>query len=232
MRGFKIQETQQGDRPRERLRDRGAKALSSAELLAILLRTGRKGVSAVELGQELIRFFGGLEGISRGTVAQLARITGIGETKAIQILAAFEVGLRLQQDSPRRLILNSSQEVWNRLGTEMRQLDQECVKVMVLNVRRELLAIVEITRGILNESLIHPREIFRPAFFHQGYGIIVVHNHPSGDPTPSASDHRMTRELMEAGKLLDIPLLDHVILGNPSIERGRAYFSFHDAGLI
>ena len=232
MAGLKMQEVPLGDRPRERLRDRGARALRSAELLAILLRTGGEGVSAVELGEELLRHFGGLESISRATVAGLSRVRGVGETKAIQILAAFELGVRLQQDSTRRLVLHSSQEVWNWLGAEMRQLDQECVKVMVLNVRRELLVVEAITRGILNESLIHPREIFRPALFHQGYGIILVHNHPSGDPTPSASDHRMTQQVREAGKLMDIPLLDHVILGNPSVEGGAAYFSFHDAGLI
>ena len=229
---LKIQETPVGDRPRERLRERGAKALSTAELLAILLRTGRKGVSAVDLGQELIRYFGGVEGISRASVEALAAVSGVGESKGAQILAAFELGIRLQQGSIRRLVVNSSQEVWNWLGAEMQMLDQECVKVMVLNVRRELLAVEEITRGILNESLIHPREVFRPVFFHQGYGIILVHNHPSGDSTPSQSDHRMTQQVLESGRILDIPLLDHVILGNPSTEGGRAYFSFRDAGLI
>ncbi len=231
MAGFKMMDYPERDRPRERLRDQGASALSTPELIAILLRTGRTGTSAVELGGELLKKFGSLEAISRSPLAALKKVSGIGESKASQILAAFELGVRLQQNVTKRFIVDSSHDVWNWLGLEMVQLSSECVKVMVLNVRRELLAVETITQGILNESLTHPREIFRPAFFHQGYGIILVHNHPSGDPTPSRSDYEVTQQIQKAGMTLDIPLLDHVILGRGPKEEA-SYYSFRDAGIL
>jgi DNA repair protein RadC len=232
MGGFKIMDFPERERPRERLRDRGSRALSTPELLAVLLRTGRAGVSAVELGTELLKTFGSLEAVSRSSVATLARIPGIGESKAAQILAAFELGVRLQQHVTQKRVMESSLDVWNALGLEMVRYDQECVKVMVLNVRRELLVIETITQGTLNESLIHPREIFRPALSHQGYGIILVHNHPSGDPTPSRSDYEVTQQIKESGKTLEIPLLDHVILGSSGKEGVASYYSFRDAGIL
>lgn len=228
----RIQDYPEEERPRERLQSRGARALSILELLAILIRTGRSGTSALDLAQQLLDRFGSLEGISRASIASLASLPGIGGSKASQILAAFELGIRLQQSPSRRFAMRTAQDIWKWFRAEMIQLPHESIRVMVLNTRRELVAVEEVTKGILNEVLFHPREIFQPAIFHQGCAIVVVHNHPSGDPSPSAADRKMTRQILEVGKILEIPLLDHVIIGKADDQSPNAYYSFQEQGEI
>lgn len=220
------------ERPRERLVEQGAEALRSAELLAILLRTGTKGCSAIRIGEELLQRFGTLEGLSRAEVAELASLHGVGKAKAVQIKAAFALGLRLQKSQTASLAIRIPTDVVSLLGEEMRQLPYESLRIIVLNTKHAVITVQEVSRGLLNESLFHPREAFHPAIVHRGYGVILVHNHPSGDPTPSGADIQVTRQMKEAGELLQIPLIDHVILGTKSERYADGCYSFKEYGRL
>ena len=219
------------ERPRERLLSRGAEALKTSELLAILLRTGHSGASALQVGEQLLHVFGSLESLSRASVQELSKIKGIGPAKAVELRAAFTLGARLSRSAAETRSAETPQDIYRLLGEEMRLLDHESVRVILLNTKLKVLGIEEITRGTLNESLFHPREAFRPAIGRQAYGVVLVHNHPSGDPAPSVADRRITRQLQQAAELLQIRLMDHVIIGAPA--DGRApYFSFKENGLL
>jgi DNA repair protein RadC len=191
----------------------GATALKTSELLAILLRTGHQGHSAVAVGEQLLHHFGSLEGLSRASVPELAKIKGVGPVKAIELKAAFSLGARLSQTAAEARGIDSPADVFALLGDEMRILEYESIRVISLNTKHKILGIHEISRGTLNESLFHPREAFRPAIAHHAYGIVLVHNHPSGDPTPSTADYQITRRLKQAGEILQIEVVDHVIVG-------------------
>jgi DNA repair protein RadC len=160
------------------------------------------------------------------------KVKGIGEAKAIELKAAFALAARLARTEAESRAIETAADIAQLLGEEMRLLDHESVRVVCLNTKHMVLAVEEITRGILNESLFHPREAFRPAITRQSHAVILVHNHPSGNPHPSDADVRVTRQMKDAGLLLQIELLDHVILGAPSAKNGRAYFSFKDEGLL
>lgn len=227
----RIQELPPQERPRERLNRLGAMALADAELLAILLRTGVRGTSAIDLASQMIREFGSLSGLSRATVPELSRIRGVGLAKASQLAAAFGLGQRLVAETLTRTKIDSPEIVFHLLGQEMTALSQEALRVILLNTRYHLIKIESVSLGSVNESIAHPREIFRAAIHHAAYALIVVHNHPSGDPSPSEADHRLTRRLAEAAQLLQINLLDHVIIGAPAKERAP-YFSFKEAGVL
>jgi DNA repair protein RadC len=220
------------DRPRERLLNQGANALKTAELLAILLRTGTAGRPVLELSEFLLTHFGSLEALSRAPVGELARIKGIGQAKAIGLKAAFALAARLARTEAEARSIDGSADVARLLGEEMRLLDYESVRVICLNTKHKVLAVEEVSRGTLNESPFHPREAFRPALARQAHAIIFVHNHPSGNPQPSDADLQITRRMKEAGELLQIAMLDHVILGAPHNGTGRNFFSFKDEGLL
>ncbi len=210
----RIRDLPEGERPRERLRNHGASHLSNAELIAILLRTGLEGESALNMAARVLAKFGGLPGIARATFGELASERGIGEAKASQLLAALELGRRLVSAHPEsRAVITSPQHVANLLQGEMGLLDEEHLRVLLLNTKNQLLGITEIYIGNVNSSVVRAGEVFRPAVRENCPAIIVVHNHPSGDPAPSPEDIRITAQLIEAGKLLDIELLDHIILG-------------------
>ena len=231
MAGTKIHELPEQDRPREKLARAGAGALSDSELIAILLRTGIPGCNAVELGRQLITRYGSLAALSRCTVAELAKIKGVGPAKAVQLAAAFGLGERLAKERLTRQRLDTPALINDLLGPEMRALTRESLRAVLLDTKYFLIRIEEISLGSLNESIAHPREIFRSAIVHSAFAMIVVHNHPSGDPTPSTADRQLTRRLVEAAALLQIRLLDHVIIGNS--DNGRLpYFSFNEAGLM
>ncbi len=232
MSGTSIHELPPAERPRERLLHKGADSLQTAELLAILLRTGTADRPVLELAGFLLQHFGSLEALSRAPIGELTRIKGIGEAKAIELKAAFALAARLNRSEAESRAINSAQDIAALLGDEMRLLDHESLRVVCLNTKHKVLAVEEITRGILNESLFHPREAFRPALARQAHAVILVHNHPSGDPRPSESDRHVTRQMKQAGELLRIELLDHVILGAPREGDARAYFSFKDGGLL
>ena len=228
---IKIREMPQDERPREKLVGRGAAALTDPELLAILLRTGVPGANAVEVARQLLERYGSLSGLSRCTIKEIASIRGIGAAKAIQLVAAFGLGRRLASERLARQKLDSPELIHDLVAAEMRTLHKESLRVILLDTRYHLLRMEEVSLGSVNESIAHPRDVFRPAVIASAYAVIVVHNHPSGDPSPSQSDHSLTRRLAEAAELLQIKLLDHIIIGAPA-EGRLPYFSFKEAGVL
>ena len=180
---LKIREMPEEERPREKLLARGVSALSDAELIAILLRTGLRGTNAVEVGRQLLERYKSLTGISRCSVKELRRVPGIGPTKALELVAAFGLGERLARETLSKQKLDSPELVSELVGPEMRRLRIESLHVILLDTRYRLLHIEEVSLGSLNESIAHPREIFRPALTYSAHAVIVVHNHPSGDPS-------------------------------------------------
>jgi DNA repair protein RadC len=219
------------ERPREKLAAHGASALTDPELIAILLRTGVAGKNVLEVARHLLKEFGSLGGLSRCTVDELARIRGVGFAKAVQLVAAFGLGQRLARETLSKQKIDSPELVNELVGAEMRRLHKESLRVILLDTRYHLLRVEEVSVGSVNESIAHPRDVFRPAVIASAYAVIVVHNHPSGDSSPSQTDHSLTRRLAEAAELLQIKLLDHIIIGAPTQERA-GYFSFKEAGVL
>jgi DNA repair protein RadC len=216
-----------GERPRERLKEYGPWYLSNTELIAILLRTGIKGENVLSLASRLLAKLNGLAGLGRCTFAELCAERGLSEAKACQLLAALELGSRFVSLAPEeRASIHSPQDVANLLMAEMAVLDQEHLRVLSLNTKNEVMSIQEIYVGNVNSAVVRATEVFRPAIRDNAPSIIVVHNHPSGDPTPSPEDIAVTRELVAAGKLLGIELLDHVVIGS-----GNRYVSLNEKRL-
>jgi DNA repair protein RadC len=194
-----IRDLPQGERPRERLRAFGPKSLSNTELIAILLRTGLPGENVLAVSSRLLARFDGLAGLGRVSFAELCAERGLSEAKSSQLMAALELGRRFVSLAPQeRAVINSPQDVANLLLAEMSVLDQEYLKVLLLNTRNEVLGIQEIYVGNVNSSVIRASEVFRPAVQANAPSIIVVHNHPSGDPAPSSQDVDITKELISA----------------------------------
>jgi len=227
-----IHELPPEDRPREKLALRGADALSDSELIAILLRTGVQGANAIEVARQLLARYGSLGGLARCSVKELAGIKGVGPAKAVQLAAAFGLGARLARETASRVKIDQPDLVYELLGPEMRALSKESLRVVLLDTRYQLMRVEEISLGSLDQSIAHPREIFRPALIYSAFAVIVAHNHPSGDPTPSEADRRLTRRLKEAAELLQITLLDHVIIGAPGCGGRPGYVSFKELGLL
>ncbi|MBS0660237.1 MAG: DNA repair protein RadC [Verrucomicrobia bacterium] len=219
------------ERPRERLVAQGAAALQDAELLAILLGTGVRGTNAVELGRALLQKFGGLSGLARCTVAELAGQRGIGPAKAVQLAAAFGLGARFARGEAESARLDSPAAIYGLLQAEMRLLSRECLRVVLLNAQLRLQRVVEVSSGTVNETVAHPRDVLQPVIQQGAYAFALVHNHPSGQADPSEADRRFTVRLAEAASLLQVKLVDHVIIGAPSPGRS-GYFSFREAGLL
>ena len=212
--GYRITDLATSERPRERLAALGAGALSSAELIAILLRTGIEGLNAVQLAQDLLMDLGGLSGLHRVPYEELSSRRGIGPAKAAQLKAAVELGRRLGAAVPEdRPTIQSPSDAAALLLYEMGALEQEHLRVLLLDTRNRLIRTIEVYRGSLNTSLIRVGEVFRDAVRSNAASIIIVYNHPSGDPTPSPEDVSVTRALVEAGSLLDIEVLDHLVIG-------------------
>ena len=228
---LKIREMPQDDRPREKLMTRGANALTNAELIAILLRTGVPGANAVAVASQLLERFGSLSELSRCTRQEMSKIPGIGPVKAAELEAAFKLGQRLAAETISKQKIDTPELVYALLSSEMRALHKESLRILLLDTRYQLLRVEEVSVGSVNESIAHPRDVFRPAVISSAYAVIVVHNHPSGDPSPSQSDHSLTRRLAEAAELLQIKLLDHIIIGAPA-EGRLPYFSFREAGVL
>ena len=228
---LKISELPQDERPREKLTKRGAEALTNAELIAILLRTGLRGANAVQVASKLLQRFGSLGDLSRCTAEEISQTPGIGPVKALELVATFKLGQRLAAETISRQKIDTPELVNAMLSEEMRALHKESLRVLLLDTRYHLLRMEEVSRGSVNESIAHPRDVFRPAIIASAYAVIVVHNHPSGDPSPSQADHSLTRRLAEAAELLQIKLLDHIIIGAPA-EGRPPYFSFREAGVL
>lgn len=222
-----ISEWPEGERPRERLLKYGPKNLTTAELLAILCRTGVKGRSAVDLGRELLQTFAGLRGLSAADPKDLQAVKGLGKAKIAQLQAALELGRRTLSEAKRiRGKVESSRDVYAFLQPQVRDQQREIFQVLLLNGQNEILEIVAASEGSLTESPVYPREIMQLANRHHAAALIFAHNHPSGNPKPSATDKAITEELVFAGKVMRVKVLDHLIIGDDR------YFSFADAGLI
>jgi DNA repair protein RadC len=208
-----IKELPEDERPRERLKEHGATALSSAELLAIILRVGSKDENVIRFAQRLLSGYGGLVGLHQLPFSEMEAIKGLGIAKTAQLKAAFELGRRLRLASPEdRLVIKSPDDAANLLMLEMSALEQEHLKAIILNTRNQVLKVHAVYAGSLNTAVVRVGELFREAIRLNAAAIIVAHNHPSGDPTPSAEDVAITRQIVEAGKLLNIDVLDHLVI--------------------
>jgi DNA repair protein RadC len=217
----------ENERPRERLYWNGATALADAELLAIQLGSGRRGKDAVEVAREVLAAYGSLAQVAGCEVLELARLPGVGRVKAARLAAAFELTRRLRARTPgARTPLGSPAEVYAAFGPLMEDLKREVFRVALLDAQNGLVRDVVISEGTLSASLVHPREVFKPAILESAASVILLHNHPSGDPTPSREDIRLTRQLVECARLLDLRLHDHVVIG-----RGR-FVSLAERGMI
>lgn len=217
--------TFRSDRPRERLRTSGIEALSAAELIALLLRTGARGTDAVAVARALLARCGGLDRLESAPACELAAVPGVGAAKAATLLAAFELGRRCAcSHLPEGAALRSPQDVFHHFAARLRRLSQERFLVVLLDGRHRVIGEELVSQGTLTASLVHPREVFRPALRASAAALILVHNHPSGDPTPSAEDRAVTSRLARAGEILGIRVLDHVIVA----ERG--YVSLCEEG--
>ncbi|MCC6356608.1 MAG: DNA repair protein RadC [Verrucomicrobiae bacterium] len=221
---MRLRETSAQD-PQSRLCAAGAAALSDAELVGALL--GNPDTAATVLTR-----LGGLERLARATLPDLVSIPGIGPAAASRLRAAVELSVRLARRRAATVKLDDASRIADLLGPEMRGLQQESARVVLLDAKLPLIAVEEVSRGLLDQALIHSREVFAPAIARRAYAIVLVHNHPSGDPTPSEADIRITRVLKESSKVLDVPLLDHVIIGTPSAAFPEGWFSFKAAEYI
>ena len=228
---IRIHDLPENDRPRERLAQSGAGSLSDAELIAIFLRTGVKGFNAIDLARQLLKEHGSLRKIATLPPEELIKCHGIGPAKAAHLTAAFEIGNRLARENLQRQKIDSPEKVYALLGPEMGTLTKESLRVVLLNTRYEWLRTEEVSLGSLNESIAHPREMIQPAIVHSAYAFILVHNHPSGDPSPSRADRDLTRRLAEICSQLQLELADHIIIGQPRPGEDP-YFSFKEMGLL
>lgn len=214
------------DRPRERLTDRGPAALSPSELLALVLGAGIRGEPAHELGARLLASTGGLRSLAQRSVAELARERGLGTARASRLVAAFELGRRVAQGaSTRGIPIRGGGDVYRLLAPRLRDHKKEVFVALLLDGRHRLLREERVSEGSLTASIVHPREVFGPAIREAAAAVIVAHNHPSGDPSPSREDLAVTARLQEVGQLVGIDLLDHVVIGDPGYvslrERGH-----------
>jgi DNA repair protein RadC len=223
-----------GERPQERMERLGPGALSDTELLAMLLRSGRKGLNVVDLARQLVTEAGSLAALTRWQHNDFRRLKGIGPVKALQLEAVMEVARRvLAQSLPPEILLERPAVVFEFLQPLVQGLAVEKFWVLCLNRKNRLLKCVEVTSGTATSSLAHPREVFRAALREGATTVICAHNHPSGDPAPSAADVQVTRQLREAARAVAIDFLDHIIAGRAEADpTGRGYYSFREAGLI
>lgn len=228
---IRLKDQPANERPRERLAAGSPDALSHAELIAILLRTGLKGRNVVQVGQNLLNKYGSLHALAMASVDDLRREPGVGRDKAVTLVAAFALAKRMEKErlaeSP---VLDNPETVVSYLRETNRLRENETLQVLLLNVRRRFMRMVEISDGTLDTILVHPREVFRQAIIANAAAILLVHNHPSGDPTPSEADIKVTRDLIRAGQLLKIDVLDHVIIGRATPGRAKDYCSLRELG--
>jgi len=229
--GIRIKDLPVSERPRGRLAELGPDALRTAELIAILLRTGLKGLSAVEVADALLQKFVTLERLAGASLDDLRVIKGVGRDKAIALQAAFTLARRLARELRTETpILDSPDTVAQLLREDNRAYDVEHFQILLLNARKRLIRVEHVSQGLVDTLLVHPREVFKRAIAANASFVVLAHNHPSGDPTPSEQDIRVTRDLIRAGRLLQIEVIDHVILGRKAVEDGRDFASLRELG--
>jgi DNA repair protein RadC len=211
-----IRDWPKDDQPVEKLTRSGPEGLSDTELLAILIRTGHKasGQNPLDIARRIVMHFQGLSHLASRELTEISRITGMSRRKAAQVLAAIELGRRVNTPTPDRIAFSSSVDVGRHYVPKLQHRKQEVFKVLLLDARNRLIKEVTVSEGTLTASIVHPREVFKPAVIESAASVIVLHNHPSGDPTPSPDDLRITQQLVEAGAILDIRVLDHIIVGH------------------
>ena len=229
---FRLKDQPVSERPRERLVARGPDALTHAELIAILLRTGLKGANVVQVGQNLLqKFDNSLNALALASVDEIRKIPGIGRDKAATLVAAFALARRMEQerreDSP---VLDNPATVVSFMRETNRLKNVESFQALLLTTRKKLIRAEEISHGLLDTILVHPRDVFRAAIAANAAAVVLIHNHPSGDPTPSEADIKVTRDLIRAGQLLKIEVVDHVIIGRATAARAKDYASLRELG--
>jgi DNA repair protein RadC len=228
---MRLKDQPYSERPRERMREHGPDVLNSAELIAILLRTGLKGANVLEVAQELVQRHGSLTSLARAGIEDLQSVKGIGPDKAVTLVAAFtlarKMAAEMRNEAP---VLDTPEAVVNLMREDSRVKDKEQFQVLLLNTRRRLMQVVKIADGTLDTLLVHPREVFKPAIAAGAAAVVLTHNHPSGDPSPSEADIKVTRDLIRAGQLLKIEVLDHVVIGRATLERPKDYASLRELG--
>lgn len=225
--GFTIKELPSELRPRERLFAGNPAYLSDSELLAIILKTGTREKTALHLAELVLTHFGDIVEVSTSPPGKFLQINGIGHAKTAQIIAAFELGRRVSYRKVQKIgLINSPADVWELLGSGMRMLDKEFFKAIFLNTKHNIINVCDISVGSLNASIVHPREVFKEAIKNNSNDIILVHNHPSGNPKPSNEDIELTKRLMQAGKIIGIEVVDHIIIG------ANSFISLKESGLF
>lgn len=229
----KLLDMAEDERPREKLLQKGRAALSDEELIALFLRTGIKGCNVLELASRLKKAAGSLTALGRMEAGEITRCCkGIGSAKAATLAAVFELGHRAVKEQLTKADMSTPYAVYQYLAGDLRYEKQENFVVLLLDTKRHLVRRVTISKGTLNRTMVHPRDVFRDAIIGNASSIILAHNHPSGDPTPSKPDRELTRELLQAGSALHIPILDHIIIGTETSTNTCPYFSFREHGLI
>lgn len=229
--GYRIKDLPSAERPRERLAEQGADALKNSELIAILLRTGIKGCSAIQVAEQLLHKFETLDNLSRASIEDLRKSKGIGRDKAIALKSAFTLARRMASEIRQESqTLDTPERIADLLRESNRAYEVESFQVVLLNTRRKLIRVERISQGTLDTILVHPRDVFKSAIAANAAAIVLAHNHPSGDPTPSEADIKVTRDLIRAGQLLKIEVLDHVIIGRATPDRPKDYVSLRELG--
>lgn len=226
-RGFTIHDLPKSERPRERLQKHGAEALSAQELLALVIGRGISNKSVITIAQELLTRFGNIKAISEATLEELSQIKGIGFAKAAQIKACFELGKRQElEPEMKNFDIQNPQDIVKAIQSSIKDKAKEHFKLILLNTRNKIIGISTVSIGTLNSNLVHPREVFKEAISHSAASVVFAHNHPSGDPEPSEDDLTITKRLTEAGKILGIEVMDHIIITK------NDFFSFKEKGLM
>jgi len=224
---FTVHDLPKPERPHERLKQFGPEALSAQELLALIIGRGISKKSVMTIAQELLVKFGNIKAISEATIEELSQIKGIGFAKAVQIKACFELGKRQDLEPELKdFDIKDPQSVIKAIRASIKDKAKEHFKLILLNTRNKIIGISTVSIGTLNTSIVHPREVFKEAIIHNAMSVVLAHNHPSGDPDPSEDDLTITRRLVEAGKILGVEVIDHIIISK------NGFFSFKDKGLM
>lgn len=229
--GNRIHDLPSDQRPREKLSRLGPTALDNAELMALFISTGTKGRSAIDIGRDLIAKYGSMGALGALPVGELAKERGLGLAKASKLAAAFELGIRVAREQIRDIPIDTPERIHDFFAPQLRHLAHEQVVVAVVDTRLRHIGTSVVSIGTVSESSAHPREVLRPVITRGAFGFVLIHNHPSGDPSPSRADETVTRNLVEASNLMQVRFLDHVIIGRPSAGR-LPYFSFREAGIV